>query len=137
MPSPQELKPHELYKVLEASEIIKHWCDEVKAFAQAELERGAKVPGWKLVAKRSNRKWADEDVAATALSEVLGNDAFETSVISITKAEKLLKKLGHVLSEDLIVKPETGVVMAPESDPRKEVSPTASLDFINDEDFLN
>ena len=54
-------------------------------------ERQKRMPGWKLVAKRDTRKWADEQEAVAFLS-AQAVTPYESKVISPSVAEKLLKK---------------------------------------------
>jgi hypothetical protein len=136
LPSPASLKTFEICKVLQASEIISTWANEVKAYAQTLAERGEKIPGFKLVAGRSVRKWVDEDSASTALESVLGEEAYQRKLIGIPAAEKLMKKKGLVLDQDLITKADAGMNLVPESDSRKEIQTTPAIDFIEAEDFL-
>jgi hypothetical protein len=85
------------------------------------LQSDKPVTGWKLVAKRGVRKWADEGQAAQALNELGVNPVVET-VISPAQAEKLLKAVKQKLPDDLVVSVSSGDTLAPESDPRPTVS---------------
>jgi hypothetical protein len=42
--------------------LLQGWIDDLNALVQSKIEKGYKIPGWKLVAKRGTRKWAKEDV---------------------------------------------------------------------------
>lgn len=136
LPSPEALTPSEVKRVLDFSGMFDVWLSEVKALAQSKAESGYKIEGYKLVQRKANRKWKSEDVAAQTLGLVLGEEAFEKSLISIAKAEKALKKIKQdSILEGLWEKPPTGVTLVPESDPRKEVLPSVSI-FLDDADFL-
>ena len=74
------------------------------------------LPGWKLVAKRGTRKWADEQKAIAALTE-LGIDPYKKELLSPAQAEKKVKNL----PEGLTVSVSPGDTLAPESDPRPAV----------------
>ena len=54
-----------LVKALADIDVLENYCKSVREFAYAEAERGEKLPGWKLVAKRATRKWLDAMAART------------------------------------------------------------------------
>jgi hypothetical protein len=84
------------------------------------MEGGTKVPGYKLVAKRSVRKWLDEGKANKALA-AMGIDPVKLELVSPAQAEKLLKPSKQALPDDLVASVSSGTTFAPESDPRPEV----------------
>jgi hypothetical protein len=84
------------------------------------LEEGQPVPGFKLVQKRANRQWVNDDEAQAALAR-LGLDDTEltvTKLVSPAQAEKALKKRKLALPGELAVAVSSGTTLAPESDPR-------------------
>ena len=102
--------------------MIEAWISDLRALALQVLESGAAVPGYKLVAKRATRKWADEGAARAALLERLPeSEVMESSLISPAQAEKKLKKLKLTLPEDQIVAISSGNTLATEDDPRPPV----------------
>jgi len=108
---------------LKQAELLEAWISGVNELAYQMLDEGLSVPGYKLVPKRSTRKWIDDEVALSAL-ERLGLDAkelVETTVVSPAKAEKLLKKQKLPLPADLVVSISTGNTLATEDDPRPAV----------------
>ena len=101
--------------------LLQGWIDDLNALVQTKIEKGYKIPGWKMVAKRGTRKWVDEDKAADALNG-LGINPIHRAVVSPAQAEKLLKKhMGTNLPEGLTVSVSSGDTLAPESDPRPAV----------------
>ena len=96
--------------------LLQGWIDSINELVETKLRAGAKVPGWKLVAKRGTRKWADEAKAAAALSE-LGIDPFKKELLSPAQAEEKIKNL----PEGLTVSVSSGDTLAEESDPRPAV----------------
>ena len=108
---------------LKQAELLEAWISGVNELAYQMLDEGLSVPGYKLVPKRSTRKWIDDDKALEAL-EALGwptRELVETTVISPAKAEKLLKKQKIALPADLVVSISTGNTLATEDDPRPAV----------------
>lgn len=102
------------------ADLLEDWIKDLRALAMTMMENGAKVPGYKLVAKRSVRKWLDESKAADALV-ALGVDPMKQELVSPAQAEKLLKPLKQALPDDLVASVSSGTTFAPELDPRPEV----------------
>ena len=96
--------------------LLQGWIDDLNKLVQAKIEAGDKIPGWKLVAKRGTRKWADEQKTVAALT-ALGVEPYKKELISPAQAEKKTKDL----PADLVVSVSTGDTLAPESDPRPAV----------------
>jgi hypothetical protein len=102
--------------------LLQGWIDDLHALVRTKIEKGATIPGWKIVAKRGTRKWADAGEAATGLAPVLGDSMWKPiELISPAQAEKLLKKEKKELPADLVVSVSSGDTLAPESDPRPAV----------------
>ena len=137
-PEPKTLTVEEISKALTFAEMMSNWLKGVKAYAQGVLESGEEVPGFKLVAKRSNRKWVSDEEAEELLINFIGEDAYEKKLLSVAKAEKALKNNGLDISdiEDLWEKPDNGLVIAPVSDKRTAVKSSAVLDFKDSVEFL-
>lgn len=135
-PTPDKLTPETIAKIMALSQVFNSWTDEVKAYAQKQMECGMRIPGFKLVQKKSNRVWKDELDAAETLTGLLGEDAFEKKLLSVAKAEKALKPLKAELSPNLWTKPDAGVSIAPETDKRPEVSAPSTLAFLDSADWL-
>jgi hypothetical protein len=143
LPDPSSLTKEEVVKILKLSDLITSWAGQVEAYAQTLLEKGEEVPGFKLVQKRSNRKWSAGEVTIVgALQTFIGPDVYKPQeIISVAEAEKALKKHG-IMAESVLAglyeKPDAGVVIAPVSDKRAAVSIEASpVEFLSDAAFLN
>ena len=102
------------------ADLLEDWIKDLRALAMTMMEAGAKVPGYKLVAKRSVRKWLDEGKATQALT-AMGIDPVKLELVSPAQAEKLLKPSKQALPDDLVASVSSGTTFAPESDPRPEV----------------
>ena len=132
-PAPETLSLDAIREILGAKDRIESWLAGVQAYAQGRLEAGAEIPGWKLVAKRSIRKWKDEAETKRVLAPLLGEKLYKPAeLISPTKATEILK---DDLAE-LIVKPDNGVTMAPESDRRPALPPPAVRGFAEQLDLM-
>lgn len=97
--------------------------------AQAE-HHGEKIPGWKLVEGRSNRKYADVDaVKNTLLAEGYEPEQVlsKPEVLGVSALEKSIgKKAFNELLKDLVIKPVGKPTLVPESDKRPELNSTES-----------
>jgi hypothetical protein len=103
-------------------DLLEQWITDLRALAHQMLESDTPVPGWKLVNKRATRQWANEDVADDVLSKVIPQDElYVAKMISPAQAEKVLKKLGTKLPDDLVVAVSSGSTLAREDDPRPAV----------------
>jgi len=102
------------------ADLLEDWIKDLRALAMTMMEGGTRVPGYKLVAKRSVRKWLDEGKATQALT-ALGIDPVKLELVSPAQAEKLLKPSKQALPDDLVASVSSGTTFAPESDPRPEV----------------
>jgi len=102
------------------ADLLEDWIKDLRALAMTMMENGTKVPGYKVVAKRSVRKWLDEGKATQALT-ALGIDPMKSELVSPAQAEKLLKPSKQALPDDLVASVSSGTTFAPESDPRPEV----------------
>jgi hypothetical protein len=102
------------------ADLLEDWIKDLRALAMQMMENGAKVPGYKLVAKRSVRKWLDESKAADALAS-MGIDPWKKEVLSPAQAEKALKPMKKALPDDMVAAVSSGTTFAPDSDPRPEV----------------
>lgn len=87
------LKPKTAKQLADAVELadeVEAWAKQVRQQAYDIALEGGVIPRHKLVAGRSVRKWKPQ--ADLEMRRVLGDEAFETKLIGVTKAEKLLGK---------------------------------------------
>lgn len=124
--------PDHLAETLAKLPVIEAWCKSVREFAYEQAEHGKPVPGWKLVQKRAIRKWADETTAEQRLldygldrDQILKPPALKTPA----QIEKIVGKAGKEELADLWVQESSGHTLAPESDKRPAVKPSAAEDF--------
>jgi hypothetical protein len=116
----QALPIDQIAMQLEQADTIENYIKDLRALATQMLENGQPVPGFKLVAKRGTRKWANEENAIGHLSS-LGINPFHEEIVSPAVAEKLLKATGEKLPSELVVSISSGSTLAPESDSRPAV----------------
>jgi hypothetical protein len=118
------LSQETILKVLAHKDELEKWLKDIERHVFMELERGRPVEGWKLVRKKTNRKWISEEGTIQWLTDYgLKPDEFNDppSLKSPAGIEKIVGKKS--LAETLWEKPEGGLTLAPVYDPR----PAASL----------
>ena len=122
LPSVEMLPIGQLARALEWKDLFEAYFKAAEERAQRELEAGRQVPGYKLVAGRSNRAWRDEAEVVAKFEPVLGEKVYEEpKVKSPSQLEKLVGKKAGV--EELTYKPEAPLRLAKDSDPRTSASP--------------
>jgi hypothetical protein len=119
----EALPAEQISNYLKNADMLEEWIKDLRSLALQMLESGAKLPEYKLVAKRAIRSWSDEEKAKVALFAygLTESEVMESSVVSPAKAEKALKKRKLGLPEDLVVAISSGNTLASADDPRPEV----------------
>jgi len=133
-PAPETMPIGVVLDMLPKLHVLEDWIAAMRAHVRGKLERGEDVPGWKLVEKRAQRKWADETKAGEMLVNQ-GRDEDEIcdiSLKSVAQIEKLIGKKAFAVSSlaALVVKQSSGLKMAPASDPAPAVLVTAGSEFL-------
>ena len=114
------LDTQQLADALAMADKLEGWIKDVRALAQDLLEKGAAVPGYKLVPKRATRQWVNELKALEAFEGLVPAEEL-IEMRSPAQVEKVLKKHKVTMPEGLIVAVSSGNTLAPESDPRPAV----------------
>jgi len=112
-----------LTEYLAAADGVEDFIKACRALAHDMLEKGVPVPGYKLVAKRATRHWADPTTAKARLLELglTETDVTKTELLSVAQSEKVLKKHKIELPADMVVAVSSGSTMTVETDPRPPV----------------
>jgi hypothetical protein len=101
------LAPWEIQDVLQMEPMISLWLKRVKDQALSTLLSGGEIPGYKVVAGRSSRGWADDLEVAEVLKKAgyTPDTITETKLLSVSMMEKALGKKtvaelvgGHILT---------------------------------------
>jgi hypothetical protein len=126
-PDPAKMSVQQLANVLDNIDVLEDFVKAAKSHGQRLLEEGTVSPealGQKLVAKRANRRWGDEEKAEMWLrGRGLKMDEFTTQKLKSPKQiELLLGKGKKDLPAELIVKPDVGHTMVPLSDKREAIA---------------
>lgn len=130
------LTPRETAEILNRADDIRAWLKGVEDRAFEAIRAGNDIPGWKLVAGRSQRRWADEERAIELCKKKrLPIDTFMprsfASVAQLEKAitPKLFTKYGfpHVMD-----KTEGAPTLAPATDKRPALVFSAPVEAFDD-----
>lgn len=113
----------EIGSILFIAQQLKTWASDVETYAFDQAKAGQRIPQWKLVEGRSNRKITDEDAVTDRLGSAGVNEFLRTNLRPLGELEKLVgKKELTGLIGDLIVKPPGKPTLVPETDPRPEMN---------------
>lgn len=121
----------EVGDLLERGAGLVQWYEDLKAFALDALLNGEAIPGFKVVAGRSNRVFKDQPAAFEMLKAAGYDEAllYERKPLTLTELEKLVgKKAFADLLGPQIDKPVGKPTLVPESDKREPYS-GAKADF--------
>lgn len=133
--------PEQMAETLANADQISSWIKAVQAHAHAEACSGRFPAGYKLVAKRANRKWRDEAEALALLSKAgLKKDQLyeDPKAKGPAKIEKIMKPKifaawvsDHTDEEGNgpIVKQSSGTNLVPVGDPRPAVKLDGASEF--------
>ena len=138
-PAIENLLPETIKRILDMTPVIDAYLKAVEAYALDTVNKGGNIPGYKLVARRSNRKWKDESevkakfgkTAVRVVEEVLSPSQLETELKALMTLKEAKKEV-----ESYTFKPDAGNVLVPLSDARDEVKPKLEQIFGN-EDLLS
>ena len=124
------LAPWEIADVLQMESLISLWLKRIKDQALTTLMSGGEIPGYKVVAGRSSRQWADELEVAEALKQAgyTAEEITETNVLSVAAMEKALgkKKVAELVGGHILT--QTGSpTIAPETDKRPRYDQAAEI----------
>lgn len=128
---PPVLTDTEIGELLVKAESLVQWYKDLQEYATESLLAGKPIPGWKVVAGKSNRAFKDTDAAFKAVVDM----GYEEEMLytrkpkTLTEIEALLgkKKFAEAMA-DHITKPLGKPTLAPISDKREPYN-TAIADF--------
>ena len=123
-PAPASLSPEQLSRVMKLLPILDDWSAAVKEHVERQLRAGEPIEGFKLVERRAERKWIDEDEAAEVIEEIagVGVDIYIEQLKSPAQIEKLVgKKTFKEKIAQHVVKKSSGLKLVPEDHPSPPV----------------
>ena len=113
--------PAELARNLDIAERAALWISALRAYAQDQIQRQVRVPGWELVPTRPTRKWIGDEIQTASVLSTAGvaNDViWETRIRSPAQIEKVLARSAlrdewrSHLADSLIESKSSGVKLA-------------------------
>lgn len=134
--APRELMSNdEIALALPALSNIKSWCNDLEAHAIERIQQGEtfvhpELGTYKLVEGRSNRTWRHgekETAERLALELDDPDEIWNRNLLSPAQAERKLGKKVDI--SDLIVKPPGRYKLAPGTDKREDIKPSAENEF--------
>ena len=132
---PPLLTDAEIEDVLAKLDELTAWASDIRAYAlEAAINHGKHWNGFKLVAGRSNRKYASEEKVAETVKAAGYHDIYRQSLITITEMERLMgkQKFNEILG-GLIEKPPGKPSLVPLSDKRPAINASsAKIDFMEE-----
>jgi len=125
----------DLGELLTKFNLVEQFMKNARQEAAARLQRGATIPGWKVVDKTLNRKWSDEAKVSHALTNgdyaaLYHADIFTPPVLrSPAQIEKACKQRGVPFDRlaELVTREVTGVALVAESNKRPAATTALSL----------
>ena len=128
---PPMLSDAEIGELLVRAEGLVQWYKDLCDYATQNILNGKEIPGWKVVAGKSNRAFKDVEAAFSKVIEAGYDEAllYERKPITLTGVESLLGKAKfETLLKDCVHKPLGKPTLVPLSDKREPYS-TAAADF--------
>ena len=126
---PPMLTDAEIADLLVRAESLVQWYKDLQEYATQALLEGKEIPGWKVVAGKSNRAFTNVDEAFGRIMEAGYDEAllYERKPITLTSVEKLLgkAKFDEILA-GFVTKPLGKPTLVPLSDKREPYSSTAT-----------
>lgn len=119
----------EIGDLLERGKLLVQWYKDLEEYATEALLAGKEIPGWKLVAGRSNRTFTDQDAAIQAVIAAGYDEAlvYDRKPKTLTELEKLMGKADFKEKiGSFVYKPPGKPTLAPASDKREAYSPAAT-----------
>lgn len=137
LPSIDALTPEQRGRILRSADRILNWVTTVQEHEHAMAMRGEGLPDFKLVAKRSSRRWkSGEDVILADLLPFttkagIDKEALytEPKLLSPAQMEKVLKKNFDAVVGEHVIKQSSGTNLVPIEDPRPAVTADAASEF--------
>lgn len=134
------LSSQQIAKLLRYTQIVQTWVTALHAEANARALAGDRIPGYKLVAGRSNRAWANPDEAKLdlILAGLTEDEVAPRSMVSPNQAEAALRKHKLLKTNKTIfithvVKHPGAPTLVSDVDPRPEHVPFSEFTEIPNE----
>lgn len=120
LPDVSALSMDQITKILERKVQVTKWLDSIYAHAMDLASKGEKIPGYKLVKRRTQRKITDEFSVMEQFEETHGDAIYAPKKLkSVAQLEKVV---GKKELEEFVTKPDKGEELVHATDKRDEVN---------------
>lgn len=120
IPDPKEIPDEQISIILKQADSIREFLKAVEVYAAARFFSAKKLPGWKLVAGRSSRKWLDDETLVFKKLRKLGvKEPFNMKLKGITEIEQ---EIGKGMVDELTIHSTPKPKLAPVDDPRPAIT---------------
>ncbi len=127
LPSPEKVAQY-----LAALPRIRKWMESVEEYAFTLARKGTRIPGYKLVEKKGQRRWLQTANVEKFARQKFGDEAFTAPEI---KSPAQVEKIGGAVAKKFVKEWSTnvssGLTLVRDSDPRRATS-SAAKDFPDD-----
>jgi hypothetical protein len=125
-----------LAEAMKIAAVLENWTKKVRELADFRQRSGGALPGFKMVRKRTNRRWIDAAATTKTLRAATDQEQMEEAFTSKLKSPTQMEKAGF--DKDLVAglteKPEGGLTLVPDTDPRKEsMTAISAFSSVDDE----
>lgn len=135
LPSPEALSTDQVVKILEAKTKISKWMDSIYAYAMDQATKGNKIPSYKLVKRRTQRKITDDFSVMEQFEEKHGDAIYAPKKLkSVVQLEKVV---GKKELEPFVTKPDKGEELVHVSDKRDEITVKTIDEQFSEEKITN
>ena len=133
LPRPELLPIEVLVDILKNKDLVESWLSSCYSFVLNAAQRGEDIPGYKLVQKTGNRKWADEERVKKEF-ESFGEDLFEVKPKKLKSPSQLekLKGIDKKRLKELTFNPITGVSLVTGEDDRPSAAGVSVSEMFNE-----
>jgi len=130
LPAPDAMNESQIGRVLQFARIMSSWVKSVEEYALSRMQSGVLVPGFKLVSKRSNRKWINEQAVIDDLEMLYGDNIYVDPKLKSPNQMESIPGIDKKALATLWENPPAGNTIAPEDDKRQAANPSAVEDFL-------
>lgn len=121
---PSTIDADRMSYLLEQSKFIKNWIEAVEFIALARMDKGERIPGYKLIETEARWKWtSDVDIEKELYDKVKlkKKDILKVTVKTPKQILGVAPAIKYPLIEKLIIKPKGGLKIVPDDDKRQAV----------------
>lgn len=135
VPEPRLVKEWDIGTMLQAADKLEIWIEQLRSHAFHMIQNGERIDGYKLVQKRSTRKWANPEKVKNFFGDMAYHDPemkspaqLEASIKKLVKDKATRAQLLEAIKNETIGV-SSGVTMVKEGDKREAIGSRAERVF--------